>query len=75
MKTAPSGKDVLSYCYQIGAEAATNNRRNMNKDDRSDIAAYAGYTSWNEIPTGQQQEAQKAFFNGWREEKNNEQSI
>lgn len=63
-----SGKEILQYCYSIGAEAAANGRKYMNKNDRDDIALKSGFNSWNMIPQGQQEEAQRAFYDGWKEE-------
>ena len=64
----PSGREVLRYASSLGAEAKANGRRNMNGDDREDIALKAGYDKWTDIPIGMRDEASTAFYTGWRNE-------
>jgi len=63
-----TGKEVLDYCYHLGAEAAANGRKYMNANDRLDIAIKGGYKSWLEISQGKQNEASQAWSDGWQEE-------
>lgn len=66
--TTQSGRDVLNFARYCGAEAKANNRKNMNADDREDIADKAGYSRWVDMPIGMRNDAIGAFYSGWRDE-------
>jgi hypothetical protein len=61
---------MLVFARYCGAEARANNRKNINADDREDIADNGGYKRWVDMPIGFRQAAISAFYLGWRNENN-----
>lgn len=60
------GRSVALYC---GKEAIANGRKNMNGNDRSDIAKACGFESWTELTAETKDEMMKAFSDGVRIER------
>ena len=60
----------LKFAWYCGADARANNRKNINADDREDIADKSGYERWIDMPIGLRDAAIAAFYLGWRNENN-----
>jgi hypothetical protein len=63
---------VLEFARYCGAEARANNRKNINADDREDIADRAGYEKWVDMPIATRDKAIASFYLGWSSEKDGE---
>lgn len=63
-----TGKGEIE-AWSFGREARANNEsRFPNADYKLDIAIYAGYKEWSEVPTDQQARLSNIFTAGWKAE-------
>ena len=66
---------VIKFARYCGAEARANKRKNMDGDDREDIADKAGYSRWVDMPIELRNDSIAAFYSGWKDEKQVEKSF
>ena len=65
-------QNARAVAFSYGAEAAANQRRNMIKADREELAQAYGVSEWREIPTSHQESLIDAFWAGFKSERSYE---